>query len=36
MINNKREGRGILYFNEGDKYEREWKNDFMHEKGIFY
>ena len=36
ILNNKREGRGIFYFNDGDKYEGEWKNDFRHGKGIFY
>ena len=36
IINNKREGRGIFYFNDGDKYEGEWKNDLRHGKGIFY
>ena len=33
--NDKREGRGIYYYNDGDRYEGEWKNDNMEGKGIF-
>ena len=31
-----REGKGIIYFNNGDRYEGDWKNDKKEGKGIFY
>ena len=31
-----REGRGTIYWENGDKYEGEWKNDKNHGKGIYY
>ena len=34
--NNKREGKGIMYYNNGDKYEGDWKNDYMKGKGIMH
>ena len=33
--NNKKEGKGIMYFNEGEKYEGDWKNGIIDGKGIF-
>ena len=32
----KREGKGIMYFKNGNKYEGEWKNDLFEGKGIMY
>ena len=29
-------GKGIFYYAEGDKYDGEWKDDKLHGKGIFY
>ena len=34
MKNNKREGKGMMYYNSGDKYEGEYKNDQKNGKGI--
>ena len=34
--NNLKEGKGILYFQNGDKYEGEFKNDKMDGKGVLY
>ena len=36
MIDGIREGKGIMYYNNGDRYEGEWKNDDTHGKGIYY
>ena len=36
IINNKREGKGIFYYNDGTKYEGDWKNDFIEGKGIVF
>ena len=30
------EGKGILYYNDGGRYEGEFKNDLGEGKGIFY
>ena len=35
LINNKRELIGVMYYNNGSKYEGQWKNDKKHGKGIF-
>ena len=35
MQNGKREGRGMMYYNSGDKYEGEYKNDQKNGKGIY-
>lgn len=32
----KRDGFGVFYYNNGDKYEGEWKNDKTHGKGIIF
>ena len=34
--NMKMEGKGILYFNNGNKYDGEFKNGLMEGKGIYY
>ena len=34
--NNKREGKGIFYWNVGDRYKGQWKNDLKEGKGIYY
>ena len=34
IIDNKREGKGILKYNNGSKYEGNWKNDLKEGKGI--
>ena len=34
--NGLREGKGIFYFNNGDRYEGDWKNDKREGKGIYY
>ena len=34
--NDKRDGKGIYYFNSGNRYEGEWKNGKREGKGIFY
>ena len=36
VVNDKREGKGIYYFNDGDRYEGDWKNNKQEGKGIFY
>jgi len=36
VVNNKREGKGIYYFNNGNRYEGDWKNGNKEGKGIFY
>ena len=36
VINSKKEGKGIFYYNNGAKYEGEYKNDLRNGKGIFY
>ena len=30
------EGKGIYYFNSGNRYEGDWQNDKFEGKGIFY
>ena len=30
------EGKGIFYYNSGDRYEGDWKNDKIEGKGIYY
>ena len=35
MKNDKREGRGMMYYNSGDKYEGEYKDDKKNGKGIY-
>ena len=30
------EGKGIYYFNNGEKYDGEWKNNLKEGKGIMY
>ena len=34
--NNIKEGKGIYYWNDGDRYEGEWKNDKKDGLGIYY
>ena len=34
LKNNKRDGKGIMIYNNGNKYEGEWKNDVKEGKGI--
>ena len=36
VINGKREGKGIIYYNDGDRYEGEFKNGKKDGKGIYY
>ena len=36
VVNGLREGKGILYWNDGDRYEGEWRNDKIEGKGIYY
>ena len=36
LKNDKREGNGIMYYNDGDKYEGEFKSDKREGKGIYY
>ena len=37
QINNGlKEGKGIYYFNNGDRYEGEWKKDIKEGKGIYF
>ena len=36
LINDKREGKGIMYYNDGNRYEGEFKNDKAEGKGIIY
>ena len=35
-VNGKREGKGINYWKNGEKYEGEWKYDKREGKGIMY
>ena len=32
----KKEGKGIMYWNNGERYEGDWKNDKIEGKGIYY
>lgn len=32
-MNDAKEGHGVYYFNNGDRYEGEWKDDMFHGKG---
>ena len=34
--NNKKEGKGIYYWNNGDKYDGDWRNGKFEGKGIYY
>ena len=34
--NDKREGTGIYYWNTGEKYEGQWKNDKRNGQGTLY
>ena len=36
IINGLREGKGIFYWNDGDRYEGDWRNDKREGKGIYY
>ena len=36
MKNGKKEGKGILYWNDGERYEGDWKNGKKEGKGIMY
>ena len=36
LKNNLRDGKGIMYFNNGDRYEGDFKNDLKEGKGIYY
>jgi len=36
LNNDKREGKGIMIFMNGDRYEGEWKNDIREGRGIYY
>jgi len=36
VINGLKEGKGTLYFNNGDRYEGDFKNDNAEGKGIYY
>ena len=36
VLNGIPEGKGIMYWNNGDSYEGEWKNDKKEGKGIYY
>ena len=36
VVNGKAEGKGILYFNNGAKYEGDWRNNVPEGKGILY
>ena len=36
MIDGIREGKGIMYYNNGDRYEGDWKNDKKEGKGKYY
>ena len=36
LKNNLREGRGMLYYNNGDIYKGDWKDGKAEGKGIFY
>ena len=36
VVNGLKEGKGIVYYNDGDRYEGEWKNSKKEGKGIYY
>ena len=36
VVNDKKEGKGIYYYNDGDRYEGDYKNDKREGKGIYY
>ena len=36
VVNGLPEGKGIMYWNNGDRYEGEWRNDKKEGKGIYY
>ena len=36
ILSGLREGKGIKYWNDGSRYEGDWKNDKREGKGIFY
>ena len=36
MLNDKKEGKGIFYYNDGGRYEGDWKNDLREGKGIYH
>ena len=36
VVNGLREGKGIFYWNDGDRYEGDWKNGKFEGKGISY
>ena len=36
ILNGVPDGKGIMYWENGDKYDGEWKNDKMEGKGIYY
>ena len=35
VVNGKREGKGIRYWNDGERYEGEYKNDKIERKGTY-
>ena len=36
VVNGVPEGKGIMYWTNGDKYEGDWKNDIKEGKGFYY
>ena len=36
VVNGLPEGKGIMYWNNGDRYEGDWRNDKREGKGIYY
>ena len=36
QVVNLKEGNGIYYYNNGERYEGDWKNDLKEGKGIYY
>ena len=36
VLNGVPDGKGIMYFNNGDRYEGEWKNNIKEGRGIYY
>lgn len=36
LINGKKDGKGIYYFDTGQVYIGNWKQDFMEGQGVFY
>ena len=36
VVNGLKEGKGIMYWNDGDRYEGEWRNHKKEGKGIYY